>query len=303
MSQGPAFYSLHRVQMMLGMSRSTVARLVEAGYVTPGRGPRNEYQFSFQDLVLLRTAFQLQAAHVPPRRLLRSLRQLRARLPAEVPLSGLRIKAIGDQVAVQAGGVPWAPESGQLLMDFEISSAGGKVLIVDSTPVPEGTPVPSPFSAAAAEPATAEGWFQRAQAVEADDAASAITAYRQALALAPGWVAAYVNLGALLCESGHCREALALYELALQRAPEDADVHFNGAMALEDLGRYEEALQKYEKALQLAPGLADAHYNAARLCERLGDRQAALRHYSAFRRQESHDRQESDDRQEPPQDA
>ena len=36
--------------------------LVEAGFVTPGRGPRNSLRFSFQDLIVLRTAQALAAA-------------------------------------------------------------------------------------------------------------------------------------------------------------------------------------------------------------------------------------------------
>jgi len=41
---------------MLGLSRSAIVRLVESGFVKPGRGPRRAYVFSFQDVVLLRTA-------------------------------------------------------------------------------------------------------------------------------------------------------------------------------------------------------------------------------------------------------
>ena len=267
-----AAYSLQRIQAVLGMSRGTVTRLVRAGYVTPSRGPRNEFQFTFQDVVLLRTAFQLQSANVSPRRLLRSLKQLRARLPKEMPLSGLRIKAIGDQVAVREGGAHWAPESGQLLMDFEVAETDGTVSIFDASP------------GVTSAPETVDAWFRRAETLEGSDPAAAIAAYRRALDLSPDCVRAYVNLGALLCEAGHCQDALALYERALELAPQDAEIHYNGAMALEDLGLHRDAIQSYERCLELAPYLADAHYNAARLFEHLGDRQGTLRHFNAYRR-------------------
>jgi len=61
-----ATHSLKGVRELLGLSAATVSRLVAAGFVTPGRGPRNEYEFSFQDVVLLRTAHRLQAAKIPP---------------------------------------------------------------------------------------------------------------------------------------------------------------------------------------------------------------------------------------------
>ncbi len=53
---------------MLGLSRSAVARLIAHGFVSPSRGPRNEYRFSFRDVVLLRTAHKLQLADIPTRR-------------------------------------------------------------------------------------------------------------------------------------------------------------------------------------------------------------------------------------------
>ena len=84
-----------RVQAMLGLSRSVVAGLIAAGFVAPTRGARNEWRFTFRDLMLLRTAHGLQAANIPPRRILRALARLKATLPAELPLTGLRISAIG----------------------------------------------------------------------------------------------------------------------------------------------------------------------------------------------------------------
>jgi len=78
--------------------------LVEAGFVVPERGPRNAWRFSFQDLIVLRTAQALVAAKLPARRIMKSLRDLRRQLPASMPLSGLSIGAIGDRVVVRQGG-------------------------------------------------------------------------------------------------------------------------------------------------------------------------------------------------------
>jgi hypothetical protein len=88
-------YTLRRVQAMLGLSRTIVAGLIAEGFVAPTRGPRNEWRFTFQDLMLLRTAHALQASKIPPRKILRSLARLKATLPRELPLTGLRITAIG----------------------------------------------------------------------------------------------------------------------------------------------------------------------------------------------------------------
>ena len=51
---------------MLDLSVEQLRSLVRAGFLEARRGTRGEYRFSFQDLVLLRTAKGLQAANVSP---------------------------------------------------------------------------------------------------------------------------------------------------------------------------------------------------------------------------------------------
>src|SRR5204863_9163223 len=93
--------------------------LVEAGFVSPARGPRNAWLFSFQDLIVLRTAQALAAAKVPRSRITRSVRALRRRLPATMPLSGLSIGAVGERVVVREGSRQWQAGSGQYLVAFD----------------------------------------------------------------------------------------------------------------------------------------------------------------------------------------
>lgn len=266
------FHTVRSIQAMLGISRGAIMRLVDAGFVSPVRGPRNQLRFSFRDIVLLRTAYGLQAANIAPRTILRSLRRLRASLPDELPLTGLRITAVGNTVAVHDGRTGWEPESGQLLMDFDVRPVGGAVAVLPHRRQPKSVPN---------DP---EEWFARGQRLEADDAAAAEAAYRLALALAPDHVDAYMNLGALLCDSGRCNEAIDLYERALEYRPDAAPLHYNLAIALEDSGERESALLSYQRCLEFDPRFADAHFNAGRLHEELGHAQKALRHFSAYRR-------------------
>lgn len=265
-------YTLRAIQSMLGISRSVLAGLIDAGFVTPGRGKRNEYRFSFQDVVLLRTAVSLQAAKIPARKILQSLKRLRETLPSELPLSGLRITAVGSEVAVKEGNTHWGADSGQLLMDFEIKLA------------PQGS-VRFLSKAAEAMPELDAGeLFNRGVELETRDPASAEAAYRQAIHAAPDYVDPVLNLGVMLCDAGRCAEAVALYHEALKQQPDEALLHFNLAIALEDMEHRSEALAAYEHCLQLDPKFADAHYNAARLHEQLGHANKAIRHYSEYRR-------------------
>lgn len=263
-------YTLRAIQSMLGISRAVINGLIAAGFVTPARGRRGELRFSFQDVVLLRTAHNLQQAHIPPRKILRSLQRLRTTLPAELPLTGLRISAVGNEVAVQHGAARWQADSGQLLFDFEVRPAAGSVAFL------------APSSAAAVE--SAVDCFDRALALESVDKAAAEAAYRQALEQAPDYLDPYLNLGVMLGEAGRTAEAVALYRQALRHFPDEPLLHFNLAVALEDVGEAAAALACYEACLRRAPQFADAHYNAARLHEAQGQPEQAIRHYSAYRR-------------------
>ncbi|MEP6872803.1 MAG: tetratricopeptide repeat protein [Burkholderiales bacterium] len=262
---------MKRVQEMLGLSGTTVSKLISAGFVNPVRGTRNEHRFSFQDLMLLRTAHSLQQARIPPRKILKSLAKLKAELPAELPLTGLRITAVGSDVVVRDRSGQWQADSGQLVMDFEIAEVAGTVSFIE--PAPSSAPEP-------------DDWFRKGEALESADKAAATIAYQRAIELEPSRAAPYLNLGALLCEDNRCDEAVELYASAARTVGHEPLIHFNHAVALEDQGRPADALAAYERALALDSGLADAHYNAAILLEQLGDAKAALRHFSAYKRLE-----------------
>ena len=259
---------------MLGISRGVITRLIGAGFVAPQRGPRNEYLFTFRDVVLLRTAHGLQAARIAPRKILRSLEQLKANLPSEMPLTGLKITAIGGEVAVREVHGPRSAETGQYLIDFEVASP-------HESRVTDLRRVPSEVQAASD---SAQGWFDAAAGLEADAPAEAEAAYRQAILLQPEFPDAHLNLAALLCEREGYEEAVSVCSEALRHWPDMAELHFNQALALEELHRYREALGGYERSLELAPDFAQAHFNLARLCERSGNFQKALRHFNAYRR-------------------
>ncbi|HUP05759.1 MAG TPA: tetratricopeptide repeat protein [Caldimonas sp.] len=276
-------YSMRELQSMLGISRGVIAALVDAGFVAPARGERRQYRFSFQDLVLLRTAYALRSAQIPPRKILASLKRLKAALPREMPLTGLRISAVGNEVAVHDGGARRGVESGQLLFDFDVPGPEAHVRVLVPSASPPTTPT-QPAPSGDDHAADAQDWFLRGVRLEPADPARAETAYRRALELDPGCLDACLNLGVLLGDAGRTADAIEVYRAALAHAPRAPLLHYNLAVALDDAGRAAEALACYATCLQLDPTLADAHYNAARLHERLGHAAQAIRHYNAYRR-------------------
>jgi tetratricopeptide (TPR) repeat protein len=243
--------------------------------VQPARGPRNALRFSFQDVVLLRTAVQLQSANVPTRNIVRALAKLKTKLPAELPLSGIRITAVGSTVAVKTGPSQWDANTGQLLLDLEVAPIRGEVAFLESTP-----------RSGKDAHVQAEEWFALAEQIAATDAAGAEQAYRKVLELSPKpHYLAYTNLGVLLCEAeSRCNDALAVFDEALKHFPDAALLHFNRAVALEELGCMDDAAASYRRCLDLEPQHADAHFNMARLSELRGDKQGLLRHLSAYRK-------------------
>ena len=286
-------YTLREIQAMLGISRSAISSLMAAGFVSPSRGQRREYRFTFQDVVMLRTAHGLREAQIPGRKILHSLRRLRDTLPSELPLSGLRITAAGKELAVRTGDTQWQVDSGQLLLDFEVRPAGASVSVLSKQQAPQGdAAVPAPSRSGGGDRKSRKGvgtddgsfWFARGARLEGDDPVAAEAAYRKAIAAAPASADAYLNLGCLLGNAGRSDEAVSLYRAALRHCPAEALLHFNLAIALEDRGNATAALASYEKSLELSPDFSDAHYNAALLCERLGQASKAIKHLSAVRR-------------------
>ncbi len=272
-------YSVQDVERVLRLSRGTIRGLVQVGFVKPSRGARGEYRFSFQDLIVLRAARALIDAKVPRRRILRALDDLRRHLPDEVPLSGLSISAVGEQVVVREGRNQFQAHDGQYLLGLDVEVEQGELRVVECKP-PEGAPT----SVAASARPQEKSWFARALELETSDAAAALRAYERAAKESPADVSVWSNWGRLLHEQGRMADAERIYRRAQDACEPDAVLMFNFGVLLEDLGRSGPALDAYMLAIGSDPTLADCHYNLARLYEAAGKVQHAIRHLGQYRR-------------------
>jgi tetratricopeptide (TPR) repeat protein len=268
-------YTSQDVAKLLDLSVAQVRAFARSSFLSPDRGPRGEYRFTFHDLVLLRAAKELAAQRIPTARIRRSLQRLRDQLPTGRSLTEVRITAEGDDIVVRDGETTWSPESGQVLLDFEVA---------------ELCPDVAPLAQRAAEHARrsdvtmdADAWYLLGVDLEPCAPTEARDAYRQAVRLDPSHADAHVNLGRLLHESGRPEEAAQHYRQALAARPDDCTAAFNLGTALEDLQRDAEAIETYERAIAVDPGCADAHFNLSRLYERLGRRTDALGHLKSYK--------------------
>jgi len=256
-------YTVREVSAMLGISPAQIRSFASQGFLDPERGPRGELRFGFHDLVILRTAGELSAAHVPQRKVQRVLRRLREQLPAGESLSGMRIAADGERLVVSDGAAVWNPESGQVVFDFDASD------------------MPAPIAAREAETGDL---YDVACGIESSAPDQARRVYERLLRIDPDHADAHVNLGRLLHKDGGPAHAADHYRRALEIDPQHEIAAFNLGVALEDLGRFREAIEAYQRALELDPQNADAHFNLAGVYERHGDKSAALRHLKMYRK-------------------
>ena len=240
--------------------------MARAGILSPSRGPRRQYRFGFQDLVLLRSAQGLLDAAVPRRRVNRALRILVRQLPAGRRPSEVRLSAEGQAILVRDGAVTWHLEDGQILLDFSRSMEAPVAALV-------------PFATAEPE---AEEWYQLGLEQEPFDPEEAKQAYAEALRRNPSHAGAHVNLGRLI-QSERPEEAIRHYRAALEAEPANSTAAFNLGTALEYEDEIEEAIAAYRLALQLNPSMADAHYNLSLLYQQTGHKLAALVHLKRYR--------------------
>ncbi len=268
-----AGYTTGEVAGLIGLSHDQVRQYVKRGIVEPERGGRREYRFSFQDVVLLRTAKGLLDDKVPARKAISALTKLKGRLPEATPLASLRIFADGRDVVVRAEKELWDAESGQGHLDF-------------------GTPATAQASGEVARLAEHEAdgfgdleelgsheWYNLGLDFEDTDVQRAKEAYARAIALNPTNADAHVNLGRLFQLEGDLKRAKRHYRLALDASPGHELATYNTGTVFDELDELSTAAKYYHRA----PSVPDAHYNLARIFALRGDEVSSLRHLRTYR--------------------
>ena len=268
-------YTTREVAEVLGLSTSRILSWTRSGLLTPQRNSRGAFLFSFQDLVLLRTARDLLAQDVPARRVREALEALREQLPVGRPLSAVHVSADGDRILVHEDDAVWEPNSGQLQIDLDRADIAEQAEPVARRALE---------ARAGQDGMSADDWFNTAIDLEVVTSAEAISAYQKALALEADHADAHLNLGRLLHEGGRIREAESHYRSATDADPESGRAFYNLGVALDDQGLRSGAIEAYEAALRLDADLAVAHFNLSRLFEAEGRRPDALRHLAEYKR-------------------
>ena len=246
-------YSTREVAEVLGLPTAQILSWTRSGLLTPERGPKGAYLFSFQDIVLLRTARELLDENVPARRVRSALESLRAQLPVGRPLSAVHISSAGDRVLVRDEETTWDPDSGQIQIDFAVAEVAERAEPVARRALEawDGD-----------EEMSADDWYNTGVDLEAVAVDRAVEAYGRTLALEPQHPDALLNLGRLLHEDGDLAGAEARYRAASDADPGSPRPLYNLGVVLEDLGESDHAIEAYASALEIDGTLASSTVNS-----------------------------------------
>src|SRR5580765_8975517 len=141
-------YSSADLCRILRLNASGLRSCLRAALLPVCRSKRSNH-YSFQHLVILRTAKGLHDAGVSMRRIRKVLESLQRQLVDGAVLSSLKIYASGKRVVVWDGRSHWQPDSGQFLLNFETKHIGRPTRLL-------GRPRVKPSSAE-----IALAWFER----------------------------------------------------------------------------------------------------------------------------------------------
>ena len=260
-------YSRDDVRRILKVTDACLRSWERIGFV------ESREEFSFADLIALKTLQKLRENHISPDRIRRALSSLSKKLAGVGrPLTELKIISDGKKIAVDLGEGKMEALTGQLLFDFETSTL---------RPVTE---LKRREASREAEERESEHWFQVGLQLEEGGAPpeESLGAYQRSLDLNPNAAGACVNMGTIYYQLRNLADAERCYRRSLEIDPEYPLAHFNLGNIYDEQGKAEDARAHYMIALRLRPDYADAHYNLALLYERTGEPMRAVKHWRSY---------------------
>lgn len=279
----PSGYGLREVARLFAVPEHRLRYWSQTGFIVPSLRDGGRPLYSFRDLIAVKVAKALVDEGASLRKIRRSLASLRANLPGvDTSLSALRIRCDNDRVVVDQGDHRFEADSGQVVLDFTVSTLREQAASVLQLPMPEPDDD---------EPTTAHDWFRRGCELEHErdgapsdlaGLAAARRAYETALGLDPSLAAAWTNLGGLHAELDDVDAAREHFEEALRCDPDQPEAQCNLAELILRGGDVEAAISAYRHVLRTSPDWTEAHYGLARALLQVGGKLQALAHLDRF---------------------
>ena len=268
-------YTLRDAAKLFHLSESRLRNWEKSGFVARSSEVSGRRYYTFQDLIGIRAARELLDEGVALQKVHKSLRALRESLPkVSRPLSSLRIVADGQTLVVRDDRGAYEALTGQLVLDFNVTSLRDDVVRVLKRSGREN------------EHRQAYEKYLEGCRLDEDERTfeAAEAAYRRAIELDPSLANALTNLGNLMFKRDRLTEAEDLYARALKIDPEQPEAYYNLGFLLFERGSVAGAIDSFERALASDPGFADAHFNLAMAYQDLGKGPEARPHWEAYLR-------------------
>ena len=268
-------YSLRDAAKLFHLNEGRLRYWERQGFVTRSCELSGRRYYTFQDLIGIRAARELLDEGVPLRQVHKSLRALRESLPRVLrPLSALRIVADGQGLVVRDDQGAYDPLTGQVVLDFSVTSLHDDVVRVLNRSGSEND-----------HRKAYEAYLTGCRLDEEENTFDAAEeAYRRAIQLDPSLANALTNLGNLMFKRERLVEAEELYRRALKLDSDQPEAHYNLGFLLFERREVPAALESFQRALESDPSFADAHFNLAMTMQDLGREEEARQHWEAYLR-------------------
>ncbi len=266
-------FTRREVAKLLGVPEARLKSLDRSAIVSPSGTRAGKRVYTFQDLIALRATRELLAHEVKLRDVARAIGALRKSLPRVTrPLQELRIVSDGRRVVVKGSDGAFDAVSGQMVMDFQVTSLRDDVVRMLR---PETSK---------ARARTAYELYSQASALDEDPKTfdESERLYERAIELDPSLGIAYTNLGNIRFRRGDESGAEALYTRAIEIDADQPEAHYNLGYVLLERGDPKSAVDHFERALSSDPRFADAHFNLAMAYEQAGERAKARPHWKRY---------------------
>lgn len=256
---------------LLDVPRRRIEAWQRAGLVRPTAVGSEIPRFDFRQVAAARSLAQLLESGVNPRRLKRSLWELRSWMPAEDDIGGMlaRVLLDGERILYRTDAGGLIEGHGQMLFDFAEE--------VESTSTVKWQSIIS-----------SDRLFEEAVQLEQEGRLDEAAQHYRRLLLEEGPDAdVCFNLANVLHALGETQAAIERLHEAVTIDRQNVDAWNNLGNLLAETGRLEESRDAYERVIALEPEYADACYGLADVLEQLGDLEGAASQWRAYLRHES----------------
>lgn len=266
-------YSRKEVSQLFEVGEGRLRYWDSSGFISPSGRDGRKRCYTFQDLVGVRSAKTLLESGLSLQRVRKIIKSLQEKIPlSSHPLGRLRIMSDSQSVTVLEDDCEFDADSGQLLLDFNVSNLEEQVV----------SELPRP--GVRTKNRTAYEWYLEGCRLDEDEVTmpQAEEAYHRAVHLDPTFANAYTNLGNLLYRRGAVQDAKALYQKAIEVDSRLPEAHYNLGFIEFEKGNLETAALNFSRAVELDSTFADAHFNMAITLFRLGQMPRAQHHLQHY---------------------